>query len=133
MGKALEDVRIIDFTHVQSGPTCTQLLAWFGADVIKVERAAAGDITREQPIGRDEWTTDPSYATPAARLPHLKDMFAEVECWTMTRTKFQAIDVLNKYDIPCGPILSMKEMRESRRCAKPAQSSKSIIRCAASI
>ena len=48
MGKALDDVRILDFTHVQSGPTCTQLLAWLGADVIKVERAGAGDITREQ-------------------------------------------------------------------------------------
>jgi formyl-CoA transferase len=48
MAKALEGVRILDMTHVQSGPTCTQLLAWFGADVIKVERAGPGDITRQQ-------------------------------------------------------------------------------------
>ncbi|MGZ5181215.1 MAG: CoA transferase, partial [Ramlibacter sp.] len=48
MGKALEGVKILDFTHVQSGPTCTQLLAWFGADVIKVEKAGEGDATRGQ-------------------------------------------------------------------------------------
>ncbi len=48
MGKALDGVRILDMTHVQSGPTCTQLLAWVGADVIKVERPGTGDITRHQ-------------------------------------------------------------------------------------
>src|SRR5213075_3054138 len=48
MSKALDGVRILDFTHVQSGPTCTQLLAWMGADVVKVERVGSGDITRGQ-------------------------------------------------------------------------------------
>src|SRR3546814_17701331 len=48
MGKALEGVRILDMTHVQSGPSATQILAWFGADVIKVEMPGRGDITRSQ-------------------------------------------------------------------------------------
>ncbi|MEU6728245.1 formyl-CoA transferase [Nonomuraea wenchangensis] len=47
MMKALEGVRILDMTHVQSGPSCTQLLAWLGADVVKLE-APTGDITRQQ-------------------------------------------------------------------------------------
>ena len=47
-GRALDGVKILDFTHVQSGPTCTQLLAYMGADCIKVERPGVGDITRTQ-------------------------------------------------------------------------------------
>src|SRR6266567_3361272 len=301
MGKALDGVRILDFTHVQSGPTCTQLLAWLGADVIKVERAGEGDITRGQlrdipgvdslyftmlnhnkrsitvdakhqkgkeilealvkrcdvlvenvaqcaggsasttgfddgplmvtgsqigdsgtglhlalgivaalyqrkttgrgqrvlaamqdgvlnlcrvklrdqqrldrthvmeeypqypngtfgdavpragnasgggqpgwilkckgwetdpnayiyfiaqapvweaicdVIGEPGWKTDPDYAKPPARLPRLKHIFATIEEWTMTKTKFEAMDILNAHDIPCGPILSMKEIAE---------------------
>ena len=61
-------------------------------------------------IGKEEWITDPDYATPNARLPRLKHVFDTVEKWTMTKTKFEAMEELNKHDIPCGPILSMEEL-----------------------
>src|SRR5947207_14258305 len=48
MSKALEGVRIVDLGHVQAAPTATQLLAWMGAEVIKVEMPGRGDITRGQ-------------------------------------------------------------------------------------
>ena len=63
-------------------------------------------------IGRPEWLTDPRYATPKARLPHLMEIFGHIEDWTKTKTKFEAMDILNQHDIPCGPILSMKEIAE---------------------
>ncbi len=61
-------------------------------------------------IGKEGWITDPEYATPEARLPRLKQVFGAVEEWTVTKTKFEAMEILNEFDIPCGPILSMQEI-----------------------
>ena len=63
-------------------------------------------------IGEPDWKTHPDYAKPAARLVRLNEVFARCEQWTMTKTKFEVMDILNKEDIPCGPILSMKELAE---------------------
>ncbi|HEY2529210.1 MAG TPA: formyl-CoA transferase [Xanthobacteraceae bacterium] len=63
-------------------------------------------------IGRAEWKTDPDYATPPARLPRLREIFNTIEQWTMTKTKFEVMEICNRHDIPVGPILSMKEIAE---------------------
>src|SRR5688572_7578863 len=65
-------------------------------------------------IGEPEWKTHPDYATPPARLPRLKAIFERIEQWTMTKTKFEAMEILNEHDIPVGPILSMKEIAEEK-------------------
>jgi formyl-CoA transferase len=69
-------------------------------------------------IGKPEWKTDPNYATPPARLPRLKHIFATIEEWTMTKTKFEVMNICNQYDIPVGPILSMKEIAEEESLRK---------------
>jgi formyl-CoA transferase len=69
-------------------------------------------------IGKPEWKTDPNYATPPARLPRLKAIFATIEEWTMTKTKFEVMNLCNQHDIPVGPILSMKEIAEEESLRK---------------
>ncbi|MCB1376338.1 MAG: CoA transferase, partial [Rhodobacteraceae bacterium] len=63
-------------------------------------------------IGKPEWKTDPDFATLKARLPRLNQIFGAIEDWTMTKTKFEVMDICNPLDIPVGPILSMKEIAE---------------------
>ena len=63
-------------------------------------------------IDRPEWKEDPDYATPKSRLPRLNEVFDAIEKWTMTKTKFEVMDICNQYGIPVGPILSLKELSE---------------------
>ncbi|MEK9671685.1 MAG: formyl-CoA transferase [Rhodospirillaceae bacterium] len=63
-------------------------------------------------IDKPEWKEDPEWATPEARLPKLNEMFSTIEAWTMTKTKFEVMEICNPLDIPVGPILSMKEIAE---------------------
>ena len=69
-------------------------------------------------IGEPTWKTDPEYATPRARLPKLKGIFERIEQWTMTKTKFEVMEICNAVDIPVGPILSMKEIAEDQSLRK---------------
>lgn len=61
-------------------------------------------------IGREELIEDPEWATPEVRLPKLDQCFAMIEEWTMTKTKLEVMDILNKVNVPCGPIMSMEEL-----------------------
>src|SRR5919108_487084 len=65
-------------------------------------------------IGEPDWKTDPEYATPRARLPRLGRIFDTIEQWTMTKDKFEVMEICNQHDIPVGPILSMKEIAEEK-------------------
>lgn len=63
-------------------------------------------------IGRDDLVEHPEYATPEARIKHLDEVFGVVEQWTKNFTKFEVLDKLNSIDVPCGPILSTKDLIE---------------------
>lgn len=63
-------------------------------------------------IGHEDWLDDPEWNTPKARLPKMEEMFEEIERWTMTKSKFEVMEILTPLNVPCGPVLSMKELAE---------------------
>ncbi len=61
-------------------------------------------------VGRPEWIDDPAYDTAMARETHLFEIFGEIENWLADKTKYEAVDILRAYEVPCAPVLSMKEI-----------------------
>lgn len=61
-------------------------------------------------IGKPEWITDPKFATPDARIPHLFDVYNAVEAWTISKDKHEVVEIMRKLEIPCGPVLTTKEI-----------------------
>jgi formyl-CoA transferase len=67
-------------------------------------------VNTAKAIGKPEWVDDPAYKTAAARQDKIFDIFGYIETWLADKTKFEAVDVLRKYDIPCAPVMSMKDI-----------------------
>lgn len=69
-------------------------------------------------LGKEEWISDPAYNTPRARQDKIFDIFAVIEDWLKDKTKYEAVDILRKFDIPCAPVLSMKEIANDESLRK---------------
>ncbi|HUZ70911.1 MAG TPA: formyl-CoA transferase [Candidatus Saccharimonadales bacterium] len=69
-------------------------------------------------IGRPELAEDPEWSTPAARLTKLDRMFALIEAWSVQYSKWEVLDRLNALNVPCGPILSTRELLEDETLAE---------------
>ena len=65
-----------------------------------------------QAIGKPEWAEDPAYKTTKARQSHIFEIFVDIEKWLADKTKYEAVDILRKYEVPCAPVMNMKEIEE---------------------
>lgn len=61
-------------------------------------------------IGHPEWADDPAYATARARQDKLFAIFEEIEKWLADKTKWEAVDILRKWEVPCAPVMSMRDL-----------------------
>jgi crotonobetainyl-CoA:carnitine CoA-transferase CaiB-like acyl-CoA transferase len=64
--------------------------------------------------GRTDLITDPEWSTPEARLPKLDQCFSIIEQWTSKHDKFEVMGLLNEHEIPCGPVLDMRELSQEQ-------------------
>jgi formyl-CoA transferase len=70
-----------------------------------------------QLIGRPELGDDPAFSTPEARLKHLDEVFHIVEQWTLQHSKHEVMRALMNADVPCGPVLSTRDLIEDESLA----------------
>lgn len=65
-------------------------------------------------MGREELIDDPKFATEAARIPHMSECYSILEEWTLKRNKFEVMEEFNKLNVPCGPVMSMKDIYDDK-------------------
>jgi formyl-CoA transferase len=68
-------------------------------------------VRTAEAVGHPEWANDPKYATAKARQSHIFEIFADIEKFLADKTKYEAVDHFNKFEVPCSPVLSMKEIK----------------------
>jgi formyl-CoA transferase len=61
-------------------------------------------------IGHPEWKDDPGYTTARARADKIFEIFGEIEKWLADKTKWEAVDILRQWEVPCAPVMSMKDL-----------------------
>src|SRR4029077_9181625 len=68
-------------------------------------------VRTAEAVGHPEWANDPKYATAEARQPHIFEIFADIEKFLADKTKYEAVEHFSKFEVPCSPVLSMKEIK----------------------
>ena len=68
-------------------------------------------VKTAEAVGHPEWANDPKYATAKARQSVIFDIFADIEKFLADKTKYEAVEHFSKFDVPCSPVLSMKELK----------------------
>ena len=89
MDQALSNVKVLDLTHVQAGPSCAQMLGFLGADVIKVEDTRGGDSTRTDLAHREDsdsvyfliFNNNKRAVTLDLKTEHGKELFLRLAQW----------------------------------------------------